>query len=305
MKTLITGGAGYKGLKLAQALLERGHTVMILDNFLYGAEPTLFLCAHPRIGFERRDIREVTERDLAGYDCIFHLAGISGYPACEANPHSAVTINVEATRRLLAGLSREQLLVYASTTSVYGRCDLVCDEHSPVSPASRYARTKLAAEQLCLERENSIALRFATLYGVAPRMRWELLLNNFVLRAVRERSLVLFDPGSTRTFLHLDDAIRGYLLALDQADRMAGGVYNVGSEELNHSKLELARQIRKQVEFEIICSELGDLDVRSFTISFARIRALGFQPAVTLDQGIAELVKLFRYYNPIEHYKVI
>jgi nucleoside-diphosphate-sugar epimerase len=306
MKILVTGGAGYKGLKLTQALLERGHEVAVFDNFMYGFEPALYLFDHyPRISFIAKDIRNVTQSDVSPYDVVFHLAGISGYPACEANPHSAQMINVGGTDRLVSCLGQGQLLIYASTTSIYGRSDDWCTEEGPVHPASLYALTKYEGEKRCLEHGNCVALRFATLFGVAPRMRWDLLPNDFVMRVVHERALVLFDSRSIRTFLHVDDAIRGYLLALDRAAQMTGQVFNVGTERMNLSKRQLAERIKEHLDFAIIDSDLADPDVRNFLIRFEKIAALDYRPEKSLADGIRELIALFRVYRPTTPYRII
>ena len=305
MKILITGGAGYKGLKLAEELLAREHEVTIFDNYMYGFEASLFLFKYPHVSFISKDIRNITEKDTAPFDCIFHLAGISGYPACEANPHSAQMINVGGTEQLLSGLAPGQLLINASTTSIYGNFGEACTEDTPVQPASLYAKTKLEAEQLCMERENSISLRFATIFGVAPRMRWDLMPNDFALRAVHERCLVLFDSRSIRTFLHIDDAIRAYLLVLEKTDKMTGTVFNVGCESMNLSKKQLADKIGEQIDYTIIESDMADPAVRNFIINFDKISALGFEPRKPLETGIAELIKLYRFYKPNRPFKVI
>jgi len=305
MNMLITGGAGYKGLKLAKALLEKGHSVTIFDNFMYGSDVALFLFDYPKASFIYKDIRNIVEKDTAAYDCVFHLAGISGYPACEANPHSAQMINLEGTKRLAACLSPRQLLINASTTSIYGQSGDSCDENTPVEPASLYASTKLSAEEVCMARENSISLRFATIFGVAPRMRWDLMPNDFVMKAVQDRSLVLFDSKSVRTFLHVDDAIIAYLMILEQTDKMNGDVFNVGCEDMNLSKRQLADKIKEQCDFAIIDSDLIDPDVRNFIINFDKIAALGYEPQMTIEKGIAELIKLFRFYKPTQSYKII
>jgi nucleoside-diphosphate-sugar epimerase len=305
MNLLITGGAGYIGLKLAQALLEKGHSVTVFDNFMYGIEPSLFLFQYDHIDFIRKDIRNIESGDIRTYDCIFHLAGISGYPACEANPHSAQMINYEGTKKLLDQMAPGQHLVYASTTSIYGQFGDECTEETPVAPASLYASTKLEAEKCCMQRKNSVALRFATIFGVAPRMRWDLMPNDFVMKAVQDRSLVLFDSHSVRTFLHIDDAVQAYLLTVDRMDDMADQVYNVGCREMNLSKRQLADKIKEQVEFAIIDSDLTDPDVRNFIINFDKIAALGFIPRKTLEKGIAELVKLYQFFKPTLPYRII
>ena len=305
MNVLITGGAGYKGLKLAQALLELDHEVTILDNFMYGCDATLFLFRYPKVAFVKKDIRNLEKHDLAGYDVVYHLAGISGAPACEANPHSAQAINVTGTEKVLSCMTSDQLMVYASTTSIYGQSGALCTEETPIEPRSLYAVTKYQAEKLCMQHRCGIALRFATIYGVAPKMRWDLMPNDFVMRALQERSLVLFDSKSVRTFLHIDDAIAAYLMALEKSTQMVGQVYNVGCEQGNLSKSQLAEEIKKQVDFAIIDSTLPDLDVRSFIINFDKISALGFVPRRTLHEGVAELVKLFRFFKPTQAYRVI
>ena len=305
MRILITGGGGYKGLKLAPPLLEQGHSVTIFDNFMYGYEPTLFLFKYPNVEFVQKDIRNIEKTDLEGFDVIYHLAGISGYPACEANPNSAQMINVYATERLVSLLSPSQFLVYASTTSFYGKSGAECTEDTPVEPVSMYGITKYEAEKICMAHPNAVAFRFATIFGVAPKMRWDLLPNDFVMRAVQERALVLFGSQSVRTFLHIDDAIAAYLMVLDHQDKMAGQIFNVGANDMNFSKLTLAEKIKDHVEFAIIDSSLSDPDIRNFIINFDKISALGFRPKKSFQEGLRELVKLFRFYRPKSPYNVI
>jgi len=305
MKILITGGAGYKGLKLAPLLLERGHDVTILDNFMYGYDSALFMFRYPTVEFVQKDVRNLEKTDVAGFDLIYHLAGISGYPACEANPNSAQMINVEATKSLVKFMDPGQTLVYASTTSFYGKSGEFCDENTPIQPVSLYGITKYEAEKICMDRPNSIAFRFATIFGISPKMRWDLMPNDFTMRAVQERCLVLFDSQSVRTFLHLDDAIGAYLMVLDQSDKMMGEVFNVGDSTMNLSKKQLAEAIAEYVKFDILDSTLPDMDVRNFIINFDKIKALGFAPRRTVRDGIGELVKLFRFYRPNRPYNVI
>lgn len=304
-KILVTGGAGYKGVVLVKKLLERGYEVTLLDNFMYGYDSVLHLVTEPNLGIVQLDIRNVDEKLVAEFDVIYHLAGISGMPACAANPHAAEVINVEATRKLVSYLHNDQLLIYASTTSIYGASNIECDESVSVEPPSLYAKTKYEAEQIVLDRQNSISLRFATVFGISPRMRVDLLVNDFAYRAVNNRSLVLFAGHSKRTFMHIQDAIEGYLFALDHADSMRGEIFNVGEEKLNLSKLDIANAIRNHVEFEIIDSSLPDQDVRDFLVSFKRISDLGYSTKFSLDDGIQELLKLYSFYKAYSPFNVI
>ena len=303
---LITGGAGYKGVLLAGALLQRKRRVTILDNFMYDYQPVLSLADEPHCTVIKKDIRNLEKNDLQGYDIIYHLAAISGYPACEANPHSAQMINVNSTRSLAEMLSPAQLLVYASTTSLYGQQEDELDETAVPKPVSLYGVTKYQAETICMQRKNSVSLRFATLFGISRKMRLDLLFNDFVYKAFHERSIVLFDAHSVRTFLHVRDAIQAYLMVLDKADQMKGQVYNVGSNAMNYSKLELAQLIKKKLtNIEIIQTQLEDLDKRNFVINYDKINALGFKPTVSAEEGIEELVRLYSWYKPNAAFRII
>ena len=307
-KILVTGGAGYKGVILVRELLKKGYEVTILDNFMYGYDSVLGFSDIKNCTIIRKDIRNLEASDVSAYDVIFHLAGISSYPACEANPHSAEIINVHGTKKLVSHLSKHQLLVYASTTSFYGTSGEVMNERSPIStasPMSLYARTKYEGEKICMTHPNAVSLRFAALFGVSSRMRTDLMVNDFVHKAITERSLVLFDSKSIRTYLHVRDAIQAYLMVLEQTPKMLGQVFNVGSNELNFSKLDLANRILKHVDFKIIDSDLSDFDKRNFVICYDKINALGFKQSVSMEEGILELKKLYSFYRPFLPYQII
>ena len=298
MKILVTGGAGYKGVVLTQALLGHGDQVTILDNFMYGCEPVLHLEGNPAFSVVREDIRNISEKHLKDFDVIYHLAGISGYPACEANPHSAKLINVDASRRLRDLLSRDQRLIYASTTSFYGKSGARCDEDTPVEPVSLYGITKYQGEQELLQRENTISLRFATIFGVSPRMRVDLLVNDFTSKAVHERCIVLFESKTKRTFLHIQDAIAAYVFTLDHFDAMKHGIFNVGSETLNFTKMEIANAVKAETGCSIIDSEMKDFDTRDFVIAFDKLAThqymteREYEIRIQLGRGKASLVYL-------------
>ncbi len=306
MNILITGGAGYKGTLLTEALLRKGHHVTVLDNFLYGSESLLHLAGNSGLSVISRDVRNDIGEFIRDKDVIFHLAGISGYPACEANPHSAKLINVDATRQLVRCLGKGQLLIYASTTSFYGKSGTKRDEDSTVEPVSTYGLTKYRAEQICLqEHECTIAPRFPTLFGVGTRMRIDLLCNDFVYRAVTERCVVVYSGKAKRTFLHVRDAVAGYVFCMEHADAMLGRVFNIGSDALNCTKLELARMIRDKTGCEIIDADMDDPDVRNYEIDYRRIQSLGYRPSHSLSEGVDELARLYGFYRPTQPYNPI
>jgi nucleoside-diphosphate-sugar epimerase len=305
MNILVTGGAGYKGVLLTEALLKENHHVTILDNFMYGYDSILHLINNPNLQIIKLDIRNLGEKILKDYDVIFHLAGISGMPACAANPHSAEIINVEATRKLVGFTSKNQILINASTTSFYGAATTECDENVEVSPVSLYGKTKYEAEKIVQERENSISLRFATIFGVSTRMRNDLLTNDFIYKAMTERVIVIFAGHSKRTFVHIKDAIMAYVFALNNFENMKNEVFNVGDKSLNFSKIDIANAINKYVDFEIIDSSLPDLDNRNFLVSFEKINNLGYKTKYTLDDGIQEMIKLYSFYRIYSPYNLI
>lgn len=304
MKLLVTGGAGYKGVVLIRKLLEEGYDVTLLDNFMYGYEPVMHLANNKKLDIIKHDIRNGIP-EIAKYDVIFHLAGISGFPACASNPHSAQLINVEAVRQIAQDLAPGQMLINASTTSLYGKSGEPCNEETHVDPVSTYAHTKLAAERILHEKGNVISLRFATVFGFSPRMRMDLMVNDFVYKAVKERVIVLFDSFAKRTFIHVEDAADCYIFAMKNYDRMKGSIFNAGGNNLNFSKDEITAKIRERIEFSVVNSELKDKDLRHFIVDFNKIEKLGFIPSLTVEDGIDELLKIYNFYEYYSHYKTI
>jgi nucleoside-diphosphate-sugar epimerase len=303
-KILITGGAGYKGVILTRKLLERGHKVTVLDNFMYGYEPILHLATHPNLTIRKADIRNKVEK-LSEFDVIFHLAGISGFPACASNPHSAQLINVEATRNLIKDLSSGQMFINASTTSLYGKAGMPCDENTVLEPVSTYAQTKLAAENILQQRDNVVSLRFATVFGFSTRMRMDLMINDFVYKAVKEKVLVLFDSYAKRTFIHVEDAADCYLFTMEHFDKMKGGIFNAGGNHLNFSKEEIANKIKQKMDYNIINSEIRDKDLRHFIVNYDKIEKIGYKPDRSVEYGIDELMKVYSFYEYYSHYRTI
>lgn len=299
MKILVTGGAGYLGSVLVPMLLKAQHVVTVLDNFAHGV-PSLVSCVDRRydldlIKTDCRDARLVAPL-VRTADVIIPLAAIVGAPACDRDHTAARSINLEAVR-LIAGLAADsgQLLIYPNTNSGYGTTPegQETTEESPMSPLSLYGVTKMRAEDAVMQHGNSIALRLATVFGASPRMRLDLMVNNFTFRAVTEKSLVLFSPHARRNFIHVADVARVFMHCLDRFTEMRGRVYNAGDTRANVTKLGLCEAIKSRVPdlvwFE---GEGSDPDKRDYLVSNARLEATGWRPVYTLDDGIAEVVKM-------------
>ena len=294
---LITGGAGYKGSSLVPKLIVN-HKVDVLDHHISPECTLIPFTKNKNFNFIKKDIRDIKKNDIAKYDLIIHLAGLSGYPACEANPGIAESVNVDSTQNLCKLMKKDQKLIYASTTYIYEISNKKINEKSPVSPKTLYAKTKLEAEKICLKRKNTISLRFATIFGASPTMRHDLLLNDFTKKAVNERNIVLFDQNSLRSFIHIDDVVRSYLLAIKNFSKMKGNIYNIGSDSMSYSKLQIAKKIQKKTVCEIITSTLADPDKRNFIIDYSKIKKFKFTNKVSIDDGISELVKFYKWFKP-------
>lgn len=295
MKVLVTGGAGYVGCVLVPLLLDRGYQVRVFDNLTFGGRGLLPYLPHPHFEFVKGDIcHEATlARALKDADAVIHLAAIVGYPACNKQPSVAHQVNVEGTRNLARLCSRGQPIIFASTGSNYGAlAGELCTEETLLNPQSVYGRTKTEAEQVLLEAGNAVCYRFATAFGVSPRMRLDLLINDFVYRAFKERSLILYERSFKRTFIHVRDMGRSFLFALDNFPKMRNQAYNVGSESLNFTKEEIALEIKERIDYYLHFAEIGqDEDKRNYEVSYRKIRALGYETTISLEQGIEELVK--------------
>jgi len=299
-KILVTGGAGYLGSVLCEHLLDAGHAVTVLDNLTYAQHSLFHLCANPKFNFVAGDCRdEATVAPLAREaDVIIPLAAMVGAPLCERDPLSAKSINLEAVRMIKRLRSPRQLIVYPNTNSGYGITSgtLACDENTPLEPISLYGQTKVQAELELLETPNTITLRLATVFGMSPRMRIDLLVNHFVYAAVTDGYIVLFEKDFKRNYIHIRDVADCFLHCITNSEKMTGRPYNAGLDEANLSKGELAEKIKSHVpRFYIHHAAIGsDPDKRNYIVSNARLREAGFVAKRSLDDGIRELIVGYR-----------
>lgn len=297
MKLLVTGGAGYVGSVLIPRLLNAGHHVRVLDNLMYGGASLLPHFSDPKFEFIKGNILDEARVRAAtrGVDAIIHLAAIVGYPACKKNEQLAHDVNYIGTKIVEKNRDRDQLLLYASTGSNYGAVvGQVCTEETALNPLTIYGTTKTEAEQHLLDSPNTICYRYATAFGVSPRMRLDLLINDFVYQAVKVRNLIIYERTFKRTFIHVIDMARSFMFALENAGRMIGQVYNVGSEKMNYSKEQIADLVRRKVDFYLHYADVGkDEDQRNYEVSYAKIHNLGFYTTISVEDGVDELIRAY------------
>ena len=296
MRVLVTGGAGYIGSVLVPRLLAEGNQVTVVDSFLYGQTSLLEVCHDPNLDVVRGDARDrqTMRRAIDGQDVLIPLAALVGAPLCAREPDTACSTNVGAIELLLDLRSKDQKVLYPNTNSGYGlgQGDALCTEESPLAPISLYGRTKCQAEQMVLDAGNSVTFRLATVFGTSPRMRLDLLVNDFTYRAVTDGFVVLFEAHFKRNYIHVRDVARAFVHAIEHFGAMQGRAYNVGLSDANLSKYELCERIQRQVpSFYFAEAAVGeDPDKRNYIVSNARIEATGFRPRYSLDDGIRELL---------------
>lgn len=299
-RILVTGGAGYLGSIMVPELLAAGHRVTVLDNFMYRQNGLAQVCHLPGFEVVNGDIRseETMARLLKSADIVIPLGALVGAPLCKKDPVGATSINHDAILMMLRLLSRDQAVLMPTTNSAYGSGDAnnFCTEQSPLNPISQYAIEKVQVERELMKHPNAVSFRLATVFGMSPRMRTDLLVNDFVYRAVNDRFVVLFEAHFKRNYIHVRDVARAFLHGIARLDAMRGQIYNVGLSDANVSKKELCEAIRKQVaDFVFVEAAVGkDPDQRNYIVSNAKIEATGYRPIVSLDDGIRELIKGYR-----------
>ena len=294
---LVTGGAGYLGSTMVPDLLQLGHRVTVLDSFMYKQASLNHVCHHPNFTVVKGDIRieGVMAPLIKKADIVIPLAALVGAPMCSQDPVGATTVNHDAIALMLKLLSKQQIVLMPTTNSAYGTGDMnnFCTEESPLNPISLYAKEKVGIEKELLQRDNAISFRLATVFGMSPRMRIDLLVNDFTYRAVHDRFVVLFESSFKRNYVHVRDVSRVFQHAIANFDKMKGQIYNVGLSDANVSKKELCEHIQKQVsDFVFLDAPVGkDPDQRNYIVSNAKIEATGYKPMHSLDMGISDLIK--------------
>jgi len=300
MRVLVTGGAGYIGSILTPRLLELGHEVTVLDSFVRGTPDLSDCCRYPGFTPVRGDARDTRLLDqvIPKHDVLIPLAALVGAPLCKEDPIAAKTTNQDAVLDLVKRSSKNQIVIYHNTNSGYGigEKDQFCTEETPLNPVSLYGTTKCAAEQAVLDSGHGVTFRLATVFGMSPRMRVDLLVNDFTWRAVTDRAVVIFEGHFKRNYIHLRDVVKGFLHGIENFDTMKGNAYNLGLSSANLSKLELCAKIKEHVpNFVYLEAPIGeDPDKRDYIVSNAKLEKTGWTPEWDLDRGINELLKGYK-----------
>jgi nucleoside-diphosphate-sugar epimerase len=301
MKILITGGAGYIGSVMAPIFLEQGHQVTVLDRFPAGLDNALAqCCAYDSFNPVRGDVRDerILDELVSQHDVIIPLAALVGAPICKQDPIGATSTNLEAIRSIINRASSNQILMYPTTNSGYGigEKDAYCTEETPLNPISLYGTTKVDAEKAVLDSGIGLTFRLATVFGMAPKMRVDLLVNDFTYRAVRDRAVLIFEGHFRRNYIHIRDVVKAFSHGLDNYENMRGEAYNVGLSSANLTKLQLCAKIKEHVtDFVFLEAPVGeDPDKRDYLVSNEKLEKTGWKPDWDLDRGINELIRGYR-----------
>lgn len=305
MNVLITGGAGYLGSTLAGHLLDNGYSVTVLDNLLYKQLSLLHLFKHNNFKFIKGDVRdkELLTSLVSTHDVVIPLAAIVGMPACKENPELAVAVNYDQIKTIVDVLRNDQKLIIPNTNSQYGSSPDIITEESPFKPLSLYAQTKCDAEDYVLKNGNGVVLRLATVFGASPRMRQDLLVNDFTYKAITDGYLVLFEGHFKRNYIHVQDIAKTFQFMIENYNRCKGQVYNVGLSSANLSKLELAQKIKEYVPKLVIVEDnfSEDFDQRNYIVSNEKIEQLGWSASFSLDYGIQQLINAYQLVTTVNN----
>jgi nucleoside-diphosphate-sugar epimerase len=306
-KILITGGAGYIGSMLADQLVRKGHEVVVLDSLMFGPDSLHHLKSFQNFKLIEGDVRNevLVQECISGCDFIYPFAGIVGAPLCEKYPKETVEVNLDSITFLLSIL-QDQKIIYPTTNSGYGtkKENVACTEESKMEPISLYGRTKVEAENLISKTGQAVTLRLATVFGASYRTRFDLLLNNFVYKALNEKKLDIYEGHFMRNFIHIEDVVNGLIFAMDNFGKMKGQAFNLGLDSANMSKIELAKKIQEYIpELEITENNLlKDPDQRNYIVSNEKIKKVGFQAKITIEEGIVEMIKTVNLKNKLISY---
>jgi nucleoside-diphosphate-sugar epimerase len=297
MKVLITGGAGYLGSTLSELLLDNGYEVTVLDNLMYNQLSILHLFKKENFKFINGDVRDKSLlKSLVNLnDVLIPLAAIVGMPACKSNEQLAIDVNFEQIKTIVEFMGESQKIILPNTNSQYGSSDKIITEESPFNPLSLYAKTKCDAEDMMLTKGNGISLRLATVFGVSPRMRTDLLVNDFVYKSLVDGYLVLFESHFKRNYIHIQDIARTFLFMIENYDDCKGQAFNVGLSTANLSKLELANKIKEYLPSLVIKEDnfKEDFDKRNYIVSNEKLESKGWKPLYDLDYGINQLIQAY------------
>ena len=307
MKVFITGGAGYIGTTLIPLLLEKGYKVTVYDSLIFNnGDKLLPFITNKNFKFIQGDIRDekILSKEIKNYDVVIHLAALVGFPICrEKGQEESFDVNTNGTKIIIKNMSEEQYLLFGSTGSNYGEVEGICTEETPLNPLSIYGKTKTEAEMIVMDRNNSTAFRFATAFGVSPRLRLDLLINDLTYKSLKEGYAVIYESHFMRTFIHVKDIANAFLFAIENKDKMKNNVYNVGSDNMNFSKKEVCEIIKNKVpETYFNYAYIGeDADKRNYQVSYEKIKKIGFKTQYTINEGIDELINaipLIKLHNP-------
>jgi nucleoside-diphosphate-sugar epimerase len=312
MKIFITGGAGYIGTTLIPLLLEKNYKVTVYDSLIFNnGDKLLPYITNENFNFIKGDIRDenLLKESLKDHDVVIHLAALVGFPICrEKGEKESFDVNTNGTKIIINNMSHNQYLLYGSTGSNYGDVDGICTENSPLNPLSIYGQSKTRAENLVMKRPNSTAFRFATAFGVSPRLRLDLLINDLTYKSIKEGYAVIYESHFLRTFIHVKDIARVFIFAIENSEKMKDNIYNVGSEKMNFSKKEICELIKKEIPNSYFnYADVGeDADKRNYVVSYEKIKSIGYDTTIDVETGIKELIRsipLINLQNP--YYNVL